>query len=619
MLTYLIDFETYYDNEVTVKELGNRAYSKHPQAEAYLVSVVGEGFEWVGHPKAFDWSQIAGQHWVSHNASFDAAIFANLGDNITQHAPTIWNCSADLAAYMHAPRALGDLAKTLYGIEMDKKARDFMKGKRWSDLDDTQKERLRVYALNDSRVAYKFWKEYESQWPEVERECSRINRVSGYEGFRVDVKELEEFKRQLELKYFELEKQLPWVAKGKTAFARSGIYEACRDAKIPEPPSLRKDDEDFIEWLETYSEATPFMKAYAELNRCNRFLNRVNSFKSRIPEGEDRCGFSLKYYGAGNTGRFSGENGLNVQNLEKFTYLDIDLRNIIKPPLGEQFAIFDWAQIEPRVLAWIVGDQALLSALREVDPATGKRPSVYFAHAKATLGVTDLNFKETNAGIYKLAKARVLGLGYGCGAEKFVKVAWTMARLKVSLREAVRIVNEYREQNPLTVGMWKVGQEAIEQQWFGNEAQRVNEPLTVTLPSGRVLEYFDLVRIKARRRKHKMTEEGELSPDFEEYDSWEYKAARTPGGTLLKLYGGLLTENIVQATARDMLIEAIVRLNAAGYKVRFHVHDEVIVEKGKRNKLDTKEIEELMCVPPSWMPDIPLDAAGGLHNFYLKE
>ena len=116
-----------------------------------------------------------------------------------------------------------------------------------------------------------------------------------------------------------------------------------------------------------------------------------------------------------------------------------------------------------------------------------------------------------------------------------------------------------------------------------------------------------------------MTDEGEISPDFEEYDTWEYKAARTPGGTLLKLYGGLLTENIVQATARDMLIEAIVRLNAAGYKVRFHVHDEVIVEKGKRNKLDTKEIEELMCVPPSWMPDIPLDAAGGLHNFYLKE
>ena len=619
MNTYLIDFETYYDSDITVTELGNRAYAKHPQAEAYLVSVVGEGIEWVGHPKAFDWSQIKGQHWVSHNAAFDRSIFLQLGDNITQNGPEIWDCSADLAAYMHAPRALGDLAKVLYGITMDKGARDFMKGKRWGDLNDTEKERLLVYALNDSKIAYKFWKEYENQWPEVERKCSRLNREAGYEGFRVDRAKLEEQKRQLELRYFELEKQLPWVAKGKTAFARSGIYEACRDAQIPEPPNLRKDDEDFVEWLEKYSESAPFMSAYSELNRCNRFLNRVDSYLRRTPEGEQQCGFSLKYYGAPNTGRFSGENGLNIQNLEKFKYLDIDIRNNILPPEGEEFAIFDWAQIEPRVLAWVVGDMQLLLALREVDPATGKRPSVYFAHAKATMGVTDFNFKETMADIYKLAKARVLGLGYGCGAEKFLKVAWTMARLKVTYKEAVRIVNEYRAQNPLVVGMWKMCQQNIEDHWLSNEARGVNEPFTVVLPNGRSLEYFDLCRVKARRRRHKMTEDGEMSPDFEEYDSWEYKAARTAGGNVMKLYGGLLTENIVQATARDILVEGIVDILKAGYKVRFHVHDEMIIERGKRNRLDMAELKSLMCVSPSWMPDIPLDVSGGLHGFYLKD
>ncbi|RMH23606.1 MAG: hypothetical protein D6701_00140, partial [Gemmatimonadetes bacterium] len=196
--------------------------------------------------------------------------------------------------------------------------------------------------------------------------------------------------------------------------------------------------------------------------------------------------------------------------------------------------------------------------------------------------------------LYQLAKARVLGLGYGCGPAQFVRVAKILAGLEISLDEAKRIVADFRRNNPATVALW--GQ--LEER-FRADAEAGADMHTIALPSGRWLRYFQ--------------------PDLDSRGQVVASVVRGPNAPKLRWHGPKLTENLVQATARDVFASALLRIHDRGAAILWTVHDEVIVEARKEEEEAVKALvlEELRRTP-AWMPGLPLEAEGETMEAYRK-
>lgn len=345
------------------------------------------------------------------------------------------------------------------------------------------------------------------------------------------------------------------------------------------------------------------------------------------------------------TGRWSGDARVNFQNMRKkpvlcnehgFPELDekridlaldaaeetgklpdwvkfsIDFRSLIIPRPGKKMIVSDLSQIEPRVLAWLVGDWDMLNRVAAGD-------SVYEAHAKATMGYTG-DKMDKNSAEYKLAKARVLGLGYQCGWEKFITMAWSLARLDITANDpeeveevhpitgAVRkmsgyghmskkTVAEFRAQNPKIVALW-------ERLGFAFRSS-VATDFTMTLPNGRKMRY-EKVRVQYRIEKDKDTGLPRRVTQF---------AANTDGNWHL-FYGGKLTENLVQATARDVFSEHLDSMDRKGLTVLFHVHDEAVLEVDPQ--VTAQDIEHEMSYCPEWLEGCPIAAHAVEVSHYLK-
>jgi DNA polymerase len=243
------------------------------------------------------------------------------------------------------------------------------------------------------------------------------------------------------------------------------------------------------------------------------------------------------------------------------------------------FVICDLAQIEPRCLAYLSGNWPLLERI-----AAGE--SIYEAHARATMGWSGGPLKKENPRLYGLGKARTLGLGYQCAAEKFVTVARIMGGIEITLAEAEKTVTDFRRSNPLITGLWA----KLEREFVARHGQTY----FLKLPSGRYLRYFAV-------------------------DVETMTAANERGGTRFAFYGGKLVENYIQATARDVFAEGLLRVEDAGYRILFHVHDEVIVEVPENQaEVVRADIEQVMSHCPDWLEGCPLGAEAIVANHYLK-
>jgi len=189
METYALDYETYYDKSCSIRTLGPLGYFSHPDFDAYMVSVVGtDGTSFVGHPRDFQWDILTDNVVLSHNASFDETLYLY---GVTQSwwpkvKPAEWHCTADMAAYMHMPRALKGAAEVALGVKVDKSTRDNMSGKRWEKMTDEFRKEVSDYALVDSELCLKIWLDHEFAWPETERVISRLNREIVQRGLPID-------------------------------------------------------------------------------------------------------------------------------------------------------------------------------------------------------------------------------------------------------------------------------------------------------------------------------------------------------------------------------------------------------------------------------------------------
>jgi len=601
--TYAVDFETYYDKECTVKLLGNHHYCRHPMFDAYLVSIYGPGVSFVGHPQEAPWHLIRGKgkRWISHNAGFDEAVQLSLIESKAIPAdalPEEWLCTADMAAYFGAPRAMKLALKWFFNMEISKQARDDMKGKYWYMLGDEQKATMLAYAMDDSVYCRdKLWLTLAPLWPAHERKLSTLTRTMGRRGVKLDIPLLHEGLAKLRAVKETSRQIIPWAPEDldneKGILSKKQLNLWCKEQGIEAPSSLAKDSPECLAWEEKYGDSYPVVGAMRDHRRSNILLKKLEKMESRLlPNG--RMIFYLKYFGACITGRWSGDGGLNMQNQNRDEVFGVDLRHITIAGEGCKFAIADSSQIEPRTLAWLAGNTGFLQKIREgfgvyeaFAVAKGKWP----AEKKGKL-------KKEDPSLYKWAKAAVLGLGYGCGKDKFILVAKIMADLVITLEESTAMVNDFRTTETHTTDLWKKLEKAMK--------CHIGKDFLIQLPTGRLLRY----------RKVEVEDGGGLSAEVVKQVHGAEKVIR------MRYWGGVLTENIVQATAREIFAAIMLRLEAAGIPVVMQVHDEVICEvpAGTQEEEEAMKlkIEGIMSATPGFMKGLPLGCESQFSTHYLK-
>lgn len=283
------------------------------------------------------------------------------------------------------------------------------------------------------------------------------------------------------------------------------------------------------------------------------------------------------------------------------------LRNMIMPSDGHDLFVADFSAIEVAVLWWLADNKPGLKVLKAgLDP--------YRFMAAANTGKTYQEIPD-EGDERQLGKAQVLGCGFGMGAPKFQKTAWDMYRLALTSEQSKIAVTNYRQTNAAVPILWKAYENAaigaVENPGKTFEAGKCKYTfkgrfLWCELPSGRPLAYCD-PQISWR--------ETEYGPR-KTLEFWAVNS-KTKKWALERSWGGTLTENNVQATARDLMMPAFLRLEKAGYKGLLSVYDEGVCEKLK-GQGTIEEFTKIMTEAPAWGPDLPIKAKGWVGPRYRK-
>ena len=571
-----IDFETHYTAEYSVQEMGYSAYVHDPRFCAVLVAVSDGVNSMACAPDAFPWAVLHGRTLVAHNAAFDAAVFVRLQELGTippEVKPADWYDTAALCAYLGVPRSLDEAAEVMLGMTLDKGVRERMRG--GPDLFD----RVDDYGAKDAQAAALLWQKLSEHWPEHERRLSGLTREMGERGVSIDRKKARGIFQDLDDQAQSAKLGLPWYPKQAPASTKA-IAAHCAKHNVPAPVTTSAKEDAFDEWLEAYGHTEPAraIQLVQEIRSLNRSAKVLETMLARI-RADGRIDAHTLYFGAA-TGRWSGGgHGLNLQNLSRNDAGVADIRGCLVPAPGHVFVIADLSQIEPRCLAWMAGDTAWLDLVRG-----GANP--YEAQAMTAHGWKGQKLKTTDSRLYALSKAERLGLGYGCGAEKFVSVARILGGLDVSLEESRRIVSAFRLGNPAITSLWNRLEDAF--------VRRDGADYRLPLPSGRRLRYFDV-------------------------QAADMTARVVRGGPRLHFYGGKLCENLIQAIARDVFAEGLLRIEDADLNPILTVHDEVVCEVPLRcADVALEAVHKRLTIPPAWAPDLPVAAETVIAEFYRK-
>jgi DNA polymerase bacteriophage-type len=275
------------------------------------------------------------------------------------------------------------------------------------------------------------------------------------------------------------------------------------------------------------------------------------------------------------------------------------VRTAFIPAKGKYFIVSDFAAIEARVLAWLAGEKWRLEVFE-----SGQ--DIYKASVSRMLRkpIEEVTKDERD----RIGKISELALGFGGGAGALIKMD---KKKQLGPKEHEPIKTQWRRESPNIVAFWKLMQQsalaciktgAKVYCQFGITFECRKGHMFIRLPSGRELCYWNVG-----------TRPGEYG---DEIVYWEVGENNKWGR--VKTYGGKLTENIVQAVARDCLANALVNLDAAGYSIVLHVHDEIVCEE----PIGTGSLEEvnaIMCKKATWMKNLPLKSAGFTGNYYKKD
>lgn len=346
-----------------------------------------------------------------------------------------------------------------------------------------------------------------------------------------------------------------------------------------------------------------------------------------VVESDNRARGLIQFYGANRTGRYAGRL-VQVQNLPQNHLPDLDqVRMLIKdgqfqavemlyesipivlselirtafiPKADCRFYVADFAAIEARVIAWMAGE----NWRQEVFASGG---DIYCASASQMFHVP-VEKHGINGHLRQKGKIAELALGYG-GSVGALKAMGAL-NLGLTEPELKPLVDAWRQSNPRICRLWWDVDDAVKTcikertatKTHGIRFYYQSGMMFVVLPSGRKLVY-----VKPKMGVNKFGSESVTYEGVGEQKKW----------TRLESYGPKFVENIVQATARDILAEAMLRLDAAGYKIVMHVHDEAVIEAPADASLE--DMCRIMGQAPAWANGLLLRADGYICDFYKKD
>lgn len=585
----------------------------------------------------------------AYNAAFEWYCFnqAGLRTPIDQ-----WQCDMIHGLYCGYPGGLAKIGDAI-GLSEDKKKMSVGKALiRYFCVPQkaTKKNGGRKY--NDPKHDPEKWalfKEYCLQ--DVETEWQIEKRLSLYP---VPESEWHQWRMDVLMNAYGVRADIP-VIKGALAINAQVTERLTREAMLLTHLENPNSTSQLPVWLSDHGVDTPNLQkeTVKELLKCNLSddVRRVLGIRQQLGKTsikkyvametalcrDERIRGLTQFYGANRTGRWAGRL-VQLQNLPRnylktldfardltkkantemleIVYGDVQdtlsqlIRTAFIPSEGRKFVVADFSAIEARVIAWLAGEEWV----NEVFATHGK---IYEATASQMFHVPIEKIKKGNPeySLRQKGKVATLALGYQGGVNALI----AMGALKMGLDESELpdIVSRWRQANPRIKDLWGKVENAAITAYRTAQPQAINN-LIFSMESDLIYgQTFLTVQLPSRRKLYypkPFLQVNDLGRDALHF----YGTNQTTGKWgIVSTYGGKLTENIVQAVARDCLAVTLDRINRLGFQVVFHVHDEVIIDAPADLSVDM--ICDLMAEPISWAPGLILKGAGFESQYYMKD
>ena len=596
-----IDFETFYSRTYSLSKMTTEEYVRGDEFQVVGVSVQVDN----GEPEWFSGSDEETLRFLqkfefdknlalAHNAMFDAAI-------LTWHygiKPKGWLDTLSMGRALHGTEVGGSLKVLAEHYELGVKGTEVENalGFRREDFSADHLARYGEYCRNDVALTYKLFSAMSHQFPSAELKLIDLTiRMFSEPVLQLDVQLLERHLREVKV----AKASALGMYDKDTLMSNPKFADVLRTFGV-EPPmkispatgretyAFSKTDEDFKALLDhpmphvaALVSARLGTKSTIEETRTERFIGISQRGSLPVP---------LRYYAA-HTGRWGGDDKLNLQNLPRIS----SLKYAIIPPDGYVILDSDSSQIEARTVAWLAGQDDLVDAFE-----AGQ--DVYKIMASAIYGksVGDVTKDERFVG-----KTTILGAGYGMGPVRFRDQLKTFG-VTISEDESRHIIRTYRETYPKIPEFWRTAGVALEAVMnnqsfaFGrNGVLLVDGRDGIKLPNGLYIKYPNL-RYKETDGKTEMV----------------YNTKRGRAIIDTRIYGGKVTENVCQALAR-IVIGYQMLFVAKKYKVVMTVHDAIACVAPKDEADRALEYVELcMKLRPEWASDLPLNCEAGYGKSY---
>jgi DNA polymerase I-like protein with 3'-5' exonuclease and polymerase domains len=591
-----IDFETYYSQTYSLTKFTTEEYVRSDDFEVIGVSVQVDD----GEPKWFSGTHSEIKDWLNqfnwsdafalaHNAMFDSAILSWIFDI----RPKAWLDTLSMARATDGLEAGNSLAKLGERYGVGTKGTEVLNalGKRRHDFSLIDLAKYGSYCNNDVSMTYLLFQILVKRFSMSELKLIDLTLKMFYDPIlRLDTPLLEQHLMQVKSRK---EKLLEACISDKdTLMSNPKLAELLISLGV-EPPmkispangketyAFAKNDDGFRQLAEHNDERVQAIvaarlgtKSTLEETRTERFIGISLRGKMPVP---------LRYYAA-HTGRWGGDDKLNLQNLPRKSLL----KKAICAPKGFVLVDADSSQIEARTVAWLSGQNDLVKAFDD-------KQDVYKIMASSIYGKRE---EEITADERFVGKTTILGAGYGMGATKFAIQLKTFG-VEIDDAEASRIISVYRETYGWIPNLWKEANRSLEALCHSKTAKVGCQPQALSLtehgfllPSGLYLNYPDLKK--------------------DSDDQWSYASRRGR----IKIYGGKIVENLCQALARCVIGEQMLRMSKR-YKVALTVHDAVmVVVKEEERDEAIKYVAECMSWRPKWAETLPLACEIGAGNNY---
>jgi DNA polymerase I-like protein with 3'-5' exonuclease and polymerase domains len=599
-----LDFETYYSQTFSLTKVTTEEYIRSPEFEVIGVAAqVDDGVPvWFSGTKEqiqgfLDGLDLQNNMVVAHNSAFDVAILS-WQFNIKPKAIVD---TLSMARAIHGTEVGGSLAKLAEYYGAGVKGTEVIQaiGKRRIDFDAQSLSSYGQYCVNDVALTYDIFNKMSVGFPAVEfRLIDLTIRMFTEPSLMLDKQVLEDHLYDVKTKK---EKLLATISLDRKELMSNDKFAQHLENLGVVPPrkisattgketwAFAKTDEEFKDLLNHDNEIVQALvaarlgtKSTLEETRTERFIGVAERGALPIP---------LRYYAA-HTGRWGGDDKVNLQNLPRGS----KLKNAIIAPEGYIMIDADSSQIEARTLAWLAEQNDLVDAF-------DRGEDVYKIMASSIYGkpVNDINKDERFMG-----KTTILGAGYGMGSVKFQAQLKTSG-VDLSAEETKRIIDVYRNTYEWIPLLWRQAGVALEAILNDQTAPLGRTGVLVVegrkgirLPNNMYIKYPNL-----RKRT------GENGKDEYVYDTKKGKAT-VPN----RIYGGKVVENVCQALARIAIGEQMLQV-AKKYKVVMTVHDAIACIVPEAEVTTAVEyVEMCMRMRPKWGMELPLNCESGFGKSY---